>query len=632
VLTGTTRTDLLRRLDDVRQQLDGETSRHRILLADGLDAPSGFRLALVATDIADLKKRVRFATDRLVAKGKRSIHAAEGVYYAEPETRTNGKLAILLPGEGSQYVGMLSELVHEFGEVRDVVAEMEGACARDGGVSLRSLVAPDAALAAEAKQAVEKRLWEMEGAVLSVLTADLAFYRLLAGLGLRADAVLGHSTGEFAALMIAGAVAPDGPQRSAFIKEFAAIPASVDAEIRRVSLFAVAASAAEAIEAVTDLAPDVQLGMDNCPHQSVIVAVEPAAAKVAERLQTRGLLFERLRFDRPYHTPLFQPYDRHLRAFLERWISALPSIETYNCTSAAPFPRDLHAVRQLATEHWSRPVRFRETIERMYADGIRVFVEAGARGNLTGFVGDILRGRTHLAMAANVSHRSARLQLCHLVAALVAHQIPISVDRFVGERSVASTLTPECAPMSPDLDHPAVAASKGPDTTPSPFSEELDHLAQAMAGHQQLMSEFLTMHHDVMRRYLAAVGGAGRDFPLPAAELVAVPQVAGLPALVIEPPATVTPSKQSESTVASSVSAPGFKQMLLRIVSERTGYPVEMLDLNLDMEAELGIDSIKRVEILAAFQQQTSVTTNVEALAACKTLRDVVALLPAHVQ
>jgi acyl carrier protein len=41
---------------------------------------------------------------------------------------------------------------------------------------------------------------------------------------------------------------------------------------------------------------------------------------------------------------------------------------------------------------------------------------------------------------------------------------------------------------------------------------------------------------------------------------------------------------------------------LLEIVSEKTGYPADMLELDMDMEADLGIDSIKRVEILGALQ------------------------------
>jgi acyl carrier protein len=50
------------------------------------------------------------------------------------------------------------------------------------------------------------------------------------------------------------------------------------------------------------------------------------------------------------------------------------------------------------------------------------------------------------------------------------------------------------------------------------------------------------------------------------------------------------------------VSLEELSQTLIDIVSEKTGYPVEMLDLEMDLEADLGIDSIKRVEILGALQ------------------------------
>ena len=43
---------------------------------------------------------------------------------------------------------------------------------------------------------------------------------------------------------------------------------------------------------------------------------------------------------------------------------------------------------------------------------------------------------------------------------------------------------------------------------------------------------------------------------------------------------------------------------LLEVVAEKTGYPVEMLNLSMDLEADLGIDSIKRVEILAAIEEK----------------------------
>ena len=41
---------------------------------------------------------------------------------------------------------------------------------------------------------------------------------------------------------------------------------------------------------------------------------------------------------------------------------------------------------------------------------------------------------------------------------------------------------------------------------------------------------------------------------------------------------------------------------MLEVVAEKTGYPVEMLGLEMDLEADLGVDSIKRVEILSAMR------------------------------
>lgn len=68
---------------------------------------------------------------------------------------------------------------------------------------------------------------------------------------------------------------------------------------------------------------------------------------------------------------------------------------------------------------------------------------------------------------------------------------------------------------------------------------------------------------------------------------------------------------------------------LIEIVSERTGYPPDMLDPTLDMEADLGIDSIKRVEILNSFRKllpeskQLNLEDSVEKLAGTKTLQGI---------
>src|SRR5690606_2605000 len=90
--------------------------------------------------------------------------------------------------------------------------------------------------------------------------------------------------------------------------------------------------------------------------------------------------------------------------------------------------------------------------------------------------------------------------------------------------------------------------------------------------------------------------------------------------------ATAIPAPVPVAAVSSSVSP-----LLLQIVAEKTGYPESMLDLGMSLDSDLGIDSIKRVEILSALQDALPDLPVVEAdeLGALRTLGDIVARLEA---
>ncbi|MDX9865477.1 MAG: phosphopantetheine-binding protein, partial [Anaerolineaceae bacterium] len=70
-----------------------------------------------------------------------------------------------------------------------------------------------------------------------------------------------------------------------------------------------------------------------------------------------------------------------------------------------------------------------------------------------------------------------------------------------------------------------------------------------------------------------------------------------------EKPASVAAAPAAQPAPAA-VNTDGTQPALLEVVSEKTGYPVEMLEMDMDMESDLGIDSIKRVEILGAMQER----------------------------
>jgi phosphopantetheine--protein transferase-like protein len=107
----------------------------------------------------------------------------------------------------------------------------------------------------------------------------------------------------------------------------------------------------------------------------------------------------------------------------------------YSCATAALYPQKPEEIRKLAVDQWAMPVRFRETIERLFDDGVRIFVEVGPRGNLTGFVDDILRKRNYAAVPSNLSHRSGITQLNYLIGLLAVHGVPMNLDYLYGRRT-----------------------------------------------------------------------------------------------------------------------------------------------------------------------------------------------------
>ncbi|MEZ9865811.1 phosphopantetheine-binding protein [Vibrio sp. 10N.261.51.A4] len=91
-------------------------------------------------------------------------------------------------------------------------------------------------------------------------------------------------------------------------------------------------------------------------------------------------------------------------------------------------------------------------------------------------------------------------------------------------------------------------------------------------------------------------------------------------------PVAAQPSAAVPVQAANGLDAKVVQQTMLEVVAEKTGYPTEMLDLEMDMEADLGIDSIKRVEILGTVRDElpTLPELNPEDLAECRTLGEIV--------
>ncbi len=757
-------------LKDLAYSLNVEQSRRAHLLA------------VVASDHTDLARKLERAVELLQKPGKSQIKDSRGgIYYFEERLAQQGKLAFLFPGEGSQYVNMLADLCFHFPEIRaafDRIDRIFQEQSRDYKPS--DVIFPRPAFSKEESKAAEERLFKMKGAIEAVLTSNYALFLLLARLGIQPDAILGHSTGEYSALLASGMVQLDNPEKiSLFTAELNDIYDRVaqDEGIPQATLLACAASADRLWSFLSDL-PDVYIGMDNCPHQSVVIGKAEAMEEAIQRLTANGIIFEKLGFDRPYHTPLFTPFESGAAQFLEKWLTNPPRYKTYSCTSVGPFPDTLEEARAVAVRHWVDTVHFQDTIQKLYDDGVRLFVEVGPRGNLTAFVSDILGRQNHLAGALNLASRSSITQLNHLLGMLAAHGVKMDLRYLYARRApqaidLAHPPAPEKGRMKLETGWPllnlpeetarhlqlahAVPATSGqngfetkpapptptaavetgprarptatePPTHPAPASvaptrherpaesrptlaplpapaapavvgtglssapaafapasapaapgrRQSHATAQVMAAYMQTMEQFLAGQEQVMHAFLTGSAPAqpvgatpqlaappqptpttpqpstpwqaavqpGAPPTLPPLPSVVRPAPAGAvlppaPPVAHQPAPPPTPIERQDpvaspppATLAIPVAAPTpvmtrgrLQAILLEIVSERTGYPAEMLDLDVDLEADLGIDSIKKVEVLGQFQKQFDralPAEQMEALTSLKTLRQIV--------
>lgn len=150
-------------------------------------------------------------------------------------------------------------------------------------------------------------------------------------------------------------------------------------------------------------------------------------------------------------------------------------------------------------------------------------------------------------------------------------------------------------------------------TPPPQALQALEMLERSMARFHDHQAETLRVHEQYMRSQAEFSQGfmhlVQQQFaltaPAPSAE---IPPIEDLPVVQVKPrPAPVT---EPAAPVVAPTAAPAgadsetVLRALLEIVSEKTGYPGEMLNLDMDMEADLGIDSIKRVEILGAMRER----------------------------
>lgn len=200
--------------------------------------------------------------------------------------------------------------------------------------------------------------------------------------------------------------------------------------------------------------------------------------------------------------------------------------------------------------------------------------------------------------------------------------------RQIADKLTEPTTTKETISVAPIKVDAIPAAEKSAIVTVNPEKALLDVVAETTGYPVETLNLDMDLENDLGVDSIKRVEIlATIQKQLPGSNNVAPDEIGSLRTLrQILDKLTPIAATKTETTPQVTQTTASAEETVIKIVAEMTGYPVETLNLDMDLENDLGIDSIKRVEILAAVQKQLpkAAAINPEDIGALHTLRDIV--------
>jgi [acyl-carrier-protein] S-malonyltransferase len=289
-----------------------------------------------------------------------------------------GGIAFVFPGGGSQYVGMGRDIYRRFPAARHIFEAADASL----GFALSELCFEGP------KDELDDTL-NAQPAGVTTSAALLAALREEGGDKVTPIFVAGHSTGEYAALLAAGAL--DFPSVVRLVRERARLMKEAGKQ-RPGTMAAVIGMDAASLQAICDQVGDVWLSNDNAPGQGVLSGKESALKRALQLAKERGAKRAiPLAVNIASHCPLMAPAAESFAMAVEKQSVAKASVPIVANVSASPIvaPSD---IRLELVQHLTSLVRWVESVHYMVAHGVETFFEIGPKDVLSSLIKRIAPG------------------------------------------------------------------------------------------------------------------------------------------------------------------------------------------------------------------------------------------------
>lgn len=459
-----TRLALLEQVDALLAQLQrSATPFARALFAHnaGVRVHAHCRLGMTAHNAEEL------ATKAALVRGASDDHRAlagltpRGIYFSSESPIRPNQLVLMFPGQGSQYPDMILPLAARFAAARTTIARADALWQASHGATISGLF--DSTL--RGAQATEGLLRETRNTHPSLMLASLATYRILEEAGLRAGATVGHSLGEYTALAATGVLSfADGFElMRARGEAFSLLQAE-----RAGAMLALSLSEAQTLRVLEEAHVTLALANLNAKQQTIVSGSLAEIERLQEYCSTHELEAKRLNVSHAFHSPMMRPAEERFRDALARVRLGSPTMRVIANSDNEYYTEDVESIRTKLGTQITASVRFAASIERLYADGYRAFVEVGPSSVLSSCTRDILANETVTVLSSDSRKGDSLEAFCRLLCGLFALGLP--VDPCACSR-VAQTTT-----LEPSAPRPEPEPERATDATGSRGSDPLSRI------------------------------------------------------------------------------------------------------------------------------------------------------------